>query len=739
MAGKTPAQFRDPWLHPFASTSIWNMPIGSEVKFVPAGLGPAKTIGIDHERFFRVASNAPVRPVFAPKGWETRAGGTRRLGDLPIDDGIVVPDARKGYTPNECAAFLMPDGRTVKQVAPLCRPEAGGPVFGYYFRPDEDLHGAGITGSHGGSGLSALGGSIRLGELTNDAPIRHALKVDIFCKRYGYYGPDRKGFRWPATRADSYAAKEYGGTNRAVVMGTLLALPPDVRAESLALQTPVGRKLFRALQDYGAYVVDDAAWDCHYLCAEFGVAEEVERAYGLKFNGGSKELRHDINALFAALAVVDNNAPDRIGGGGTPRVALAEPLAAQPATPAPRHEPVTKAAPAATTDKTFAQLAVKNPSMTDGKEKPDHWTSLYVTSGQAKISRDTATYHSAPASLALESVGGGAHAQASQFFDVQGGERVRLSGWVRADGGANAMLALQSFSADWKGLDLKIVGNAITGLDWQKAAGEVTVPAAAKRAAIVLLIQGRGTAWLDDVTTGGADPGQGAQPKIVAKPKPQGPPKPANAWSPGEGFYPDYPDAWRQVVDGQVKRAKEGGGKVIFIGDSLTQGWDKELWKARWEPLGAVNFGVGGDGTPQVLERIRRGILDGYTARVVVLNIGINNEWPGYKADDTIKGIATCVEAIQAKQPKAKILLVGITPIFDAKDGVRKKFQTINAASAKLADGERVRFLDFGAQLLDPDGSRKKGFYHDDRLHLKQPAYAIWADAMEPVLKEMLK
>ena len=201
LAPSAHAALRDPWLQPFATTSIWNMPVGSEAKFVPANLGAAKTIGIDHERLYRVASNAPVRPVFAPKGWETRAGGTQRVGELPVDDSIVVPDARKFYTPNECAAFLMPDGRTVKQIAPLCRPEPGGPVFGYYFRPDEDLRGAGLTGGHGGSGLSALGGSIRLGELTNDAPIRHALKVDIFCQRYGYFGADRKGFRWPASRA----------------------------------------------------------------------------------------------------------------------------------------------------------------------------------------------------------------------------------------------------------------------------------------------------------------------------------------------------------------------------------------------------------------------------------------------------------------------------------------------------------------------------------------------------------
>ena len=257
----------------------------------------------------------------------------------------------------------MPDGKTLQHIGVLCRPEPGGPVFGYPFNPDSDLFGDGIRGSHGGSGLSALGGSIRKGELTGDAPIRHALKVDIFAAKYAFYGDDRKGFRWPAARADRYAKERYKGTNRAVAMGSLLALPPDVTEASAALKTPIGKKLFRALQDYGAYVVDDAAWDCHYLCAEQGVAGEVEKKFGFKLEG-SKEVLADINALFTRLAVVDNNAPDRIGGGGKPRVALAPPLGAAPVAPASGPTPPPK--PAA--------ITIRNPSMSDGDKQPAHWT-----------------------------------------------------------------------------------------------------------------------------------------------------------------------------------------------------------------------------------------------------------------------------------------------------------------------------------------------------------------------------
>lgn len=51
-------------------------------------------------------------------------------------------------------------------------------------------------------------------------------------------------------------------------------------------------------------------------------------------------------------------------------------------------------------------VALKNPAMTDGAEQPAGWTQTWTGSGRIKVSRDAATFHSAPASLALAAVGG---------------------------------------------------------------------------------------------------------------------------------------------------------------------------------------------------------------------------------------------------------------------------------------------------------------------------------------------
>jgi hypothetical protein len=68
---------RDPWLWPFASNSIWNQPIGSEARYVPAGLMAQGGFGIDEEILLRVAPDAPGRPLFAPKLWELSSEGYR--------------------------------------------------------------------------------------------------------------------------------------------------------------------------------------------------------------------------------------------------------------------------------------------------------------------------------------------------------------------------------------------------------------------------------------------------------------------------------------------------------------------------------------------------------------------------------------------------------------------------------------------------------------------------------------
>ncbi|WP_066378465.1 MULTISPECIES: hypothetical protein [unclassified Anabaena] len=321
---------RDKFQWPFSSTSIWNMPLGSGARYIPAKIQKAGRILSDDEHFFQVNTADPKRPVYANGSWTQRCSGSNFLNFyLPIPDSLIVPDATlEPYsTPNNVSAFLMPDGQTLVQLSPLARCVQGGPIYGQRYSPDVNIYGQGIGGAHFGSGLSSIGGSIRKGELTGSQPIRHTLKLLLWAKKYLYYSASVPGYRWPADRADSYAATTYGGTNPALVEGTLLAIPPFMSESTLQLKTPAAKKIFHALQDYGGYVVDDAAWDAHYIAMEKGVTDEFRQAYGYEFNTSTGVFYEDMMRIFQNLYIINNNGPNSIGGGGSRRRApLAPPI-----------------------------------------------------------------------------------------------------------------------------------------------------------------------------------------------------------------------------------------------------------------------------------------------------------------------------------------------------------------------------------------------------------------------------
>jgi hypothetical protein len=341
-------QGRDPLKQPFASTSIWNMPIGRHARYVPAGLSatPGKRNRwagmpfIDEERIV-LTPEAPLTSLqYSSAAWT----GSDRCGPtggpvvaVPMPPDYVVPHS----TENNAAAFLLPDGRTIVQTQPLGRCSAGaaGTTFARY--ANVDLYGDGIAGAHGGSGLSAIGGSIRLGELrpgTSTGP-RHALKVNVYAKEALFEcGRREECFRWPAQSADTGAVGSYGSAshnaNRAMRMGALLAIPAWKKIAALRLETEPGRQLAWTLQNYGAYVVDDTSAPGFALNVEDGPAgsKRVEFKADWGFDMAQKlanesPWRRDMQKLVQALYVVDNNSQASIGGGGPPRQPLAAPIA----------------------------------------------------------------------------------------------------------------------------------------------------------------------------------------------------------------------------------------------------------------------------------------------------------------------------------------------------------------------------------------------------------------------------
>lgn len=328
-------QARDKYTQPFACDSIWNMPIGANAQYVDAYIG-SKSVGVDTDWFIITKDTDPAVPTYMPGAWnqgrctgstpQQQAQWHSEAGQpLKIPYDLIIEDAKQGSTPNNSSAFLMPDGKTLVSYNVTTRCQQGAPLYGVWFG-QQDIYGDGIDGGHGGSGMSSIGGSIRKGELLNDQPIRHALKIVVWGKWLHYNASSSTpGRRWPARLADFNAPNQYQGSNPALVMGSLLAIPPNVTAESLGLTSKAGKKIFEVMQNYGAYVVDDSGWDYNYLCFERNAEMEYEQLTGHQVHGDAG-LQADFAKIIAAVKVVDNSGSNSIGGGGTPRQPLAPPI-----------------------------------------------------------------------------------------------------------------------------------------------------------------------------------------------------------------------------------------------------------------------------------------------------------------------------------------------------------------------------------------------------------------------------
>jgi (4-O-methyl)-D-glucuronate---lignin esterase len=197
-----------------------------------------------------------------------------------------------------------------------------------------------------------------------------------------------------------------------------------------------------------------------------------------------------------------------------------------------------------------------------------------------------------------------------------------------------------------------------------------------------------------------------------------------------------------------VEKSKRGTIDVYFVGDSITRRWGAldypELlatWNASFRGWNAANFGWGADQTQHILWRLQHGELARPHPRVVVIQAGTNNVAALRGSDRTVpevtRGIAAIVDLVRRKLPHATIVLTAIFPRTD-DIALMPSIVAINRNLARLADGRRVRFLDVNDRLADADGRLFAGMMNADGLHPAVRGYQVWADALKPILTELL-
>ena len=189
------------------------------------------------------------------------------------------------------------------------------------------------------------------------------------------------------------------------------------------------------------------------------------------------------------------------------------------------------------------------------------------------------------------------------------------------------------------------------------------------------------------------------------------------------------------------QRVAKGNVDLIFIGDSITHGWEgngRSVWAKYYAKRNAVNLGIGGDRTQHVLWRFDNGNVKSISPKVAVVMIGTNNSADGRNtAVEMIDGVTAVIDKLRAKLPKTEILLLDIFPRGQRINAQRGKILQVNQVLSRLDIRPHVTFLRIGQNFISPDGSIAKDIM-PDFLHLTTEGYEIWAKSIEPTLARLM-
>jgi lysophospholipase L1-like esterase/poly(3-hydroxybutyrate) depolymerase len=215
--------------------------------------------------------------------------------------------------------------------------------------------------------------------------------------------------------------------------------------------------------------------------------------------------------------------------------------------------------------------------------------------------------------------------------------------------------------------------------------------------------------------------------------------QPPSSEFPGEG--PVQPGIWFRGL-WQEKRAawsknrERDQGAVVFLGDSITQGWGSlanDFPKFR-----VANRGISGDTTRGVRYRLKGDVLD-LEPKAVVLLIGTNDIGLGATPESVATNVQALIRELRAGSAPLPIIVCKVMPSDASKqrpaDKIRRLNELVDQALAEAKDAHVFR-VDTFSIFADENGNAKKEEF-PDLLHPNAAGYARWRGALEPVFEKL--
>jgi len=204
---------------------------------------------------------------------------------------------------------------------------------------------------------------------------------------------------------------------------------------------------------------------------------------------------------------------------------------------------------------------------------------------------------------------------------------------------------------------------------------------------------------------------------------------------PGEGpirRYAWFKNLWEKKRTGWAKQVKQDQGALVFLGDSITQGWG-DNFRGHFKGVKVANRGISGDTTRGVLIRLKEDVLSLNPKGVVIL-IG-TNDLEEKATPEVISGnLKLIIAALKKHNAKMPIILCNTFPSSATKRRPADQIKKINQLYFAAVKGDaQITVLDTWLLFADAKGDAKKPEF-PDLLHPNQIGYDKWAAALRPLL-----
>ena len=208
----------------------------------------------------------------------------------------------------------------------------------------------------------------------------------------------------------------------------------------------------------------------------------------------------------------------------------------------------------------------------------------------------------------------------------------------------------------------------------------------------------------------------------------------AEATLPGEGAlrrYDGYVKRWNTVRPQWATEVTKDQGAVVFLGDSITQGWGTDFKKS-FDGMKLANRGIGGDTTRGMLLRLKEDVLS-LQPKAVVLLMGTNDIEVEVPVEAIGRNFQKIVAALKAHDPKMPVIVCRIFPSSATKKRPKETILAVNELFAAAVKGDaQFTVLDTYALFAAPEGDALPALF-PDLLHLNAAGYSKWASALRPV------